>query len=284
MILTDSTADLSPEYQIKEDVQSIPLFIRFDEDVYKDGIDITPSELYERVKTTKEIARSTGLRSGDFHNAFSKFIKRGYDIVYIGIGSNLSSTIQSAMIARQELETKQVFIVDSKSISAGLALLVERAVQLRNEGKSALQIKKALDELVPRLHFYYILSDLDLLKHNYRMKSFKFRVALLFKSKPIVKMINDRIELYKHPFGKLENKINTLVRLVEKQMKHHEMTDLVITHSTDEKTAQFGYDQVINKLHPKKISMYTLGCVLGAQIGEHAFGFAYIVKDSTKKG
>ena len=141
MILTDSTADLSPEFLIKEDVSSIPLFVRFEDDVYKDGIDITPEELYKRVRETKEVARSTGLRSGDFHNAFNKYIKRGYDIVYIGIGSNLSSTIQAALIARQELETKQVFIVDSKGISAGLGLLIHKAVELRNEGKSAEAIK-----------------------------------------------------------------------------------------------------------------------------------------------
>ncbi|HRX45845.1 MAG TPA: DegV family protein, partial [Acholeplasmataceae bacterium] len=196
MILTDSTADLSPEFLIKEDVSSIPLFVRFEDDVYKDGIDITPEELYKRVRETKEVARSTGLRSGDFHNAFNKYIKRGYDIVYIGIGSNLSSTIQSALIARQELETKQVYVVDSKGISAGLGLLIQKAVELRNEGKSAEAIKKTLDEMVPRIHLIYMVSDLELLKKNYRMRSFKSRLATLFKSKPIIKMINDRIELY----------------------------------------------------------------------------------------
>lgn len=76
MLLTDSTADLSPEYLIKEDVQSIPLFIRFEEEVYKDGVDLTPDELFIKVEEKKELARSTGLRSGDFHNAFNKYIKR----------------------------------------------------------------------------------------------------------------------------------------------------------------------------------------------------------------
>lgn len=279
LILTDSTADLSLEYMIKEEVQSIPLFVRFEEDVYKDGIDITTKELFERVKTTQEIARSTGLRSGDFHNAFNKYIKRGYDIVYIGIGSNLSSTIQSALIAKQELDTKQVYVVDSKSISAGLGLLIMRAVDLRNAGKSASQIKKALDDIVPRIHFYYMLSDLELLKHTFRMKSLSSKMAKLFKSKPIVRMMNDRIELYKHPFGKIENKFHTLVKLIEKQHKHHEVIDLMITHSLDPEIAQLGYEIIEKRLKPKKIAMHELGCVLGAQIGEGAFGFAYILKD-----
>jgi DegV family protein with EDD domain len=161
MILTDSTSDLSQEYLIKEDVQSIPLFIRFEEEVYKDGVDITAEELYQKVAEKKELARSTGLRSGDFHNVFNKYIKRGYDIVYIGIGSNLSSTIQSALIAKQELSTKQVYIVDSKTMSSGLALLVMRAVELRNEGKTGLQIKEVIDELVKRVHFYYMISDME---------------------------------------------------------------------------------------------------------------------------
>lgn len=284
MILTDSTADLSPEFLIKEDVSSIPLFVRFEDDVYKDGIDITPEELYKRVRETKEVARSTGLRSGDFHNAFNKYIKRGYDIVYIGIGSNLSSTIQSALIARQELETKQVYVVDSKGISAGLGLLIQKAVELRNEGKSAETIKKTLDELVPRIHLIYMVSDLELLKKNYRMRSFKSRLATLFKSKPIIKMINDRIELYKHPFGKFEKKLVTFVKLIEKQTKHHDITSLVITHSVSENIAQVGYDLIKQRLKPKSITMHQLGCVLGAQIGEGAFGCAYIMNEHTQRG
>ena len=207
MILTDSTADLSPEYLIKEEVQSIPLFIRFEDEVYRDGVDITAQELYQRVSKSNEVARSTGLRSGDFHNAFNKYIKRGYDILYLGIGSNLSSTIQSALIAKQELETKRVFIVDSKTVSAGLGLLVNQAVLLRNQGLHASEIKTRIDELIPRLQFFYMISDLELLGKTSRIKSLSLKFARMMKSKPVVSMINDRIEKVTSFMGPFEKNL-----------------------------------------------------------------------------
>lgn len=283
MLLTDSTADLSPEYLIKEDVQSIPLFIRFEEEVYKDGVDLTPDELFIKVEEKKELARSTGLRSGDFHNAFNKYIKRGYDIVYIGIGSNLSSTIQSALIAKQELTTKQVYIIDSKTISSGLGLLVMRAVNLRNEGKSGAEIKQIIDDLVPRLHFYYMMSDLDLLGKTSRIKPLNLKIAKLLQTKPVVHMINDRVEVYKRYIGHLDRTIYKFVRLIEKMTKGHQIEDLFITHSCSEDIADLSYELFQKRLKPKKFIMNKLGCVLGAQVGKNTIGVSYLIYDAQRK-
>lgn len=283
MILTDSTADLNMAYTIKEDVHIIPLFIRFEDEVYKDGVDITPEELFVKVDEKKEVARSTGLRSGDFHNAFNKYIKRGYDILYVGIGSNLSSTIQSALIAKQELETKQVFIVDSKSISSGLGLLVMHAVQLRKKGYDGAHIKKKLDELVPRLHFYYILSDLELLKETSRMTPYQYKLAKLFQVKPIVTMINDRVEMIHKSFGSLEHGIKKLVRMIGKHKKHQDVANMTITHSCTDALADFSYQYIKDNLKPSSLVMNPLGCVLGASTGRGAFGVAYLLKETPRK-
>ena len=283
IILTDSTADLNREFTIKEDVQVIPLFIRFEDEVYKDGIDITPEELFIKVDEKKEVARSTGLRSGDFHNAFHKYIKRGYDIIYIGIGSNLSSTIQSALIAKQELETRQVYIVDSKSISCGLGLLVMRAVALKNQGLDAAKIKKKLDELVPRLHFYYVLSDLELLRETSRMTPSQYKLAKLFQVKPMVTMINDRVEMISKSFGSFEHSVKKLIHFIDKKKKQQLISQMVITHSLDEPLADQCYTWINDSLLPKTLYMNPLGCVLGASTGRGALGVAYLLMDAPRK-
>ncbi len=283
MILTDSTADLSPEYLIKEEVQSIPLFIRFEDEVYRDGVDITAQELYQRVSKSNEVARSTGLRSGDFHNAFNKYIKRGYDILYLGIGSNLSSTIQSALIAKQELETKRVFIVDSKTVSAGLGLLVNQAVLLRNQGLHASEIKTRIDELIPRLQFFYMISDLELLGKTSRIKSLSLKFARMMKSKPVVSMINDRIEKVTSFMGPFEKKLIDFARMIEKKTKNYEINELYITHSCDQRVADIGKKVFQEHLKPNLMITNPIGCVLGAQVGENTLGVAYLLLDSKKR-
>jgi len=283
VILTDSTADLSRMYTIQEDVHVIPLFIRFEDEVYKDGIDISVDELFNKVDEKKEVARSTGLRSGDFHNAFNKYIKRGYDILYIGIGSNLSSTIQSALIAKQELEAKNIYIVDSKSISAGLGLLVMHAVELRKQGLDAQKMKKKLDELVPRLHFYYVLSDLDLLYQTSRITPFKLKIARIVKLKPIVTMVNDRVEMITKSFGSIEHGVHQLIHFIEKKNKHQDIMKMMITHSLSEEIADISYTLVQKHLQLDKLYMNTLGCVLAASAGRNAFGVAYLLKETPRK-
>lgn len=277
MILTDSTCDLNPAYIIKEDIQIIPLFIRFQEQVYRDGLDILVDELFSKVKGMDEVARSTGLRSGDFHNAFNKYLKRGYDIVYIGVGSNLSSSIQSSLIAKQELETSKIWIVDSKTISSGLGLCVMEAVRLRNQGKSAETIKTYLDQLAKELHFYYMISDLDLLRKTSRIKPLQYRLGKIVGSKPIVSMINYKIEMQKHPMVSHEKMLNVFVSYLKKVTKGKRIERLMITHSMSEDDATLGFDLINTVLKPKHIDMYKVGCVLGAQIGPLAFGCSYVL-------
>ncbi|HAX03315.1 MAG: hypothetical protein A2Y45_00860 [Tenericutes bacterium GWC2_34_14] len=283
VILTDSTADLSRMYTIEQDVSVIPLFIRFEDEVYKDGVDISIGELFTKVDEKKEVARSTGLRSGDFHNAFNKYIKRGYDILYIGIGSNLSSTIQSALIAKQELEAKNIYIVDSKSVSAGLGLLVMHAVELRKQGLDAQKMKKKLDELVPRLHFYYVLSDLDLLYQTSRITPFKLKLAKLTHLKPIVTMVNDRVEMIYRSFGSIEHGVHKMMYFIEKKKKHQHFMKMMITHSLPDEQADTCYEYIQKHLKLEKLYMNPLGCVLGASAGRNAFGVAYLLKETPRK-
>lgn len=277
VILTDSTADLPLAYTIKEDIQVIPLFIRFEDVVYKDGVDITTHELIEKMRDAKEVARSMGLRAGDFHNAFNKYIRRGYDVLYIGIGSNLSSSIQSALIAKQELGRTNVHIVDSKTVSAGLGLLVMEAVNLRNQGLSAYEIKNRLDHMVPRIKTYYMISDLDLLYQGLRIKKLSYHFGKLFKMKPLVTLIHDHVTMISKPFGQLEKTIFTMFKHVKKDVKHHQMGDLVITHSVDQACLE-KLENHMKTLNPTSMMIGDIGCVLGCQVGQGAIGIAYFVE------
>lgn len=158
-----------------------------------------------------------------------------------------------------------------------------RAVNLRNEGKSGAEIKQIIDDLVPRLHFYYMMSDLDLLGKTSRIKPLNLKIAKLLKTKPVVHMINDRVEVYKRYIGHLNRTIYTFVRLIEKMTKGHQIEDLFITHSCSDDIADLSYELFQNRLKPKKIIMNKLGCVLGAQVGKNTIGVSYLIYDAQRK-
>jgi DegV family protein with EDD domain len=275
VILTDSTSDLPLEFTIREDVQIIPLFIRFEDAVYKDGVDISTKDLIQKMKESNEIARSMGLRAGDFHIAYNKYIRRGYDVLYIGIGSNLSSSIQSALIAKQELGKTNVHIVDSKTTSAGLGLLVKKAVELRKEGLSAYEIKNRLDAMVPKIKTFYMISDLELLYQGLRLKKFQYKLGKLLRMKPLVTLVNDQVTMISRPLGKLDHTIHTMFKHVKRELKHESVGDLVITHSVDE-TCLGKLEKEMSHLKPSSMMISMIGCVLGCQVGEGAVGIAFM--------
>lgn len=119
-ILTDSTSDLSKQMLIDYNIDSIPLYVRFDDEIYKDGINLTTDELYRKVEEKKALPKTSAVSPGDFITFFEKYLEKGYDIIYIGIGSKLSATMRSAHLAIDEINLpNRIHIIDSMNLSSG---------------------------------------------------------------------------------------------------------------------------------------------------------------------
>ena len=150
-ILVDSCADLSEELYKKYDIDQVAQTVRFGEEVYLDnGKEITLEQLYKKVEEKGMLPQTSAVTPGAFDEYFKKTIEAGYDIVYVGLGSKLSSTIQNANLAKQSYPEDRIIIVDSKSLSSGIGLIALKAAKFRDEGLSAKEIaeKVAEDKIV----------------------------------------------------------------------------------------------------------------------------------------
>ena len=278
LILTDSTADLSQGILIKHDIQSVPLYIRFDEEVYLDGIDITTEELYEKVIETGMLAKSSGLRSGDFLITFKKFISRGFDIVYIGVSSGLSGSVQAAELARNEIAQDRIFIVDSKNLSSGVGLLVLKAKDLRDQGFSAQEIKRKIDQMVPHVKTYFIIPDLTYLYMGNHISGAKNFFGKLLNTKPILTIKNGNVDIVKKVNGTIHQSMDYIVKTLDKDKDRLDHDYLMVTHSYATKSAKYLKDQIEEKYEIKNIIDSYAGCVISAHIGKGSIGIAYLTK------
>ncbi len=276
LILTDSTSDISKELQLKHDIQTIPLFIRFDEEVFLDGVDMTPELLYQKVKETGIMARSSGLRSTDFNVAFRKFLARGYDILYIGVSSNLSGSLQSAEIAKNSINPDRIFIVDSKNLSAGLSLLIFKAIELRNQGKSAYDIKMMIEAYVPKVKSFYIIPALDYLHAGGKMTSAQKFFGRMIGVKPIITVQDGVVSIYKKPIGRIEKQIKHLVSNIKTSEKPIDKNLMVITHSLAQKSIQFLKQHITSNMKITHLIESEMGCVISAHAGQETVGIAYL--------
>ena len=143
-IITDSTLDIPVDLIKKNDIEVMPLLINFGEDSYLDGVDITPTEMIERINRENVLPTTAQITPTRFEETFKKYLDQGYKIVTLVLSSEMSGTYQSACIAKDMLETEDIVVIDSKNVTSGLGLLVLKACRLRDNGASIKEIEEEI--------------------------------------------------------------------------------------------------------------------------------------------
>lgn len=210
-IIVDSTADLMPE--IKERVHTVPLSLRFGEEEYIDGITIDNKTFYEKLVESDVLPTTSQATPDSFMQEYEKAKAAGEEAVVITLASQFSGTYQSAMIAAQEYE--HIYVVDSGSVAMGSGILVELALQLLEEGKSAPEIAEILEEKKKKIVIVALLDTLEYLKKGGRVsKTLAFAGGVL-NIKPVLSVINGEIGILGKARGsKMGN--NLLIKEMEK--------------------------------------------------------------------
>lgn len=277
-ILTDSTADLSKEMLEKYNIASIPLKVNFGDESYRDGIDITTDELYKKVKETGILPKTSAVAPGEFILEFDKWINEGYDIVYIGIGSTISGTLQAALVAKAEFDDERIHLVDSKNLSSGIALLVLKASDLVKEGLSAKEVAEEIRKLVPKVRSQFAIQVLDYLHKGGRASGTQALVGNFLRIRPIIKVIDGKLDVYKKTMGTMRKAVTVMLDEYIALGEEVDLDYVMITHTKADKMASYMTDFVNENLKPKTLIESTAGCVISSHCGPGTIGILYIVK------
>lgn len=277
-IITDSTCDLSKEIIESRNIKVLPLYVRFGEDTYRDGIDITTDRLYELVEQKNEIPKTSAVSPGDFIEAFESLIKDGYDIIYTGIGSSLSGTFQSAHIASLEFPENRIYLVDSKNLSTGIGLLVLKACDLRDRGLSASDIKDRLLEIVPKVRSQFAIKTLDYLHKGGRASGTAKLLGTMLRIKPIIQVRDGKMDVYTKTMGKMSRALDVMLTDYINLGEQIDLDYVMITHSQAGKHVDYMSEIVNQKLKPNKLFVTEAGCVISSHCGPGTIGILYIVK------
>lgn len=277
-IITDSTCDLSKEIIESRNIKVLPLYVRFGEDTYRDGVDITTDRLYELVEQKNEIPKTSAVSPGDFIEAFEPLIKDGYDIIYTGIGSSLSGTFQSAHIASLEFPENRIYLVDSKNLSTGIGLLVLKACDLRDRGLSASDIKDRLLEIVPKVRSQFAIKTLDYLHKGGRASGTAKLLGTMLRIKPIIQVRDGKMDVYTKTMGKMSRALDVMLTDYINLGEQIDLDYVMITHSQAGKHVDYMSEIVNQKLKPNKLFVTEAGCVISSHCGPGTIGILYIVK------
>ena len=277
-LLVDSTCDLPLEYLNENNVELIPLLVTFNEDEYLDLVGINTNELYQKVDELKILPKTASRSIGSFMETYDKIFAEGYDqIVYICISSKFSGTIQNARLAAEDYNGK-VLIHDSFNLSTGIGLQVIKAVNWIKEGKTGEEVLALLEDLAPRVRAQFAVESLDYLYKGGRCSQTSYFFGKGLKIKPIIKVVDGGMIVYKKPIGKMVNALNKLLEIIKEDAENLDLEKVMITHSLAEDSKNYLYEKLQEIVPEKSIMVTDAGCVISSHCGKGTIGILYIVK------
>ncbi|ALW88873.1 degV domain-containing protein [Deinococcus arenae] len=192
-IVTDSTSDLTPELLAQIGVTRVPLYVLFDGKMHKDGLEITPQDIFAGLKAGKKTPSTSQPSPAEFAAAYTQALQSADEVLSIHISGQMSGTVGSARLAAQEFGGK-VTVVDSRSVSMGLGLRVLRAAELAHQGLSMNEIVRQLEAAGAKADIRFTVDTLDFLRINGRIGGAQALLGSLLNIKPILIVKDGRVE------------------------------------------------------------------------------------------
>ena len=188
-IIVDSTADLTPQFRSR--VHTVPLTVRFGDTEYIDGVTIDHKTFYEKLIESDVLPTTSQAAPAAFAREYEKAKAAGEEAVVITVASQFSGTYQSAVIAAAEYA--HIHIVDSGSCAMGSGILVELAVRLLDEGRSAQEIAAVLEAEKKKIVVVALLDTLEYLKRGGRISRAAAFAGGVLNVKPVLSVIDGEI-------------------------------------------------------------------------------------------
>lgn len=211
-IITDSASDLLAPH--RPEITVLPMTITFGEEQFRDGVDLTHRQFYEKLIEGEDLPTTSQIAPAQFEEAFRAAVEAGESVVAVVLSSKLSGTYQSACIAAEEFPGK-VFVVDSANATIGERILVERGLELMDQGLDAAAIAARLDEEKTDIRLVALLDTLEYLKRGGRVSASVALVGGLLAIKPVVAVQDGEVVVLGKARGS-KNGNNLLVQEIQK--------------------------------------------------------------------
>ncbi|HID93883.1 MAG TPA: DegV family protein [bacterium (Candidatus Stahlbacteria)] len=272
-IVTDSTADLPLSYYKKYDIEVVPLYIRFGTDIYKENVELSNEDFYCKLNEyeKKGIPTTSQPSPQDFIDAYNK-IKED-SIISIHIGSKLSGTCQSANIAKGMLSDRDITVVDTGIVSAGLGMLVMTAAKAAKLGWNKEKILDLIDNIRQQLRIYFTVETLKYLEKNGRIGRAQALLGTILHIIPILSFEEGVIV----PVEKVRGSKRVLPKykeLISKTISPEEPIDALLVQANCMDKAKKLEEMMRANFNCKELTICNVGGVVGSHAGPGTWGIA----------
>jgi DegV family protein with EDD domain len=266
-IIVDSSSDLPKELIDRYNFKIIPLSVHFGSEEYLDSIDITPENFYKKLSEAVEMPTTSQIPPERFIEYFKRELAAGNEIICITLGANASGTCQSAHIAKDELESEAITIIDSNSLCMGIAYI---AVEVAMMVEASVPIPEILEVIKPLtnngVEHLFCVDTLEYLKKGGRIKASKAVVAEILNIKPILNVENAITQ----SIHKVRGRKKIIPYYIDKVKREIDMNSnqIMVAHSQDKEFANKLVEALRVELPwEKDIFISEIGATIGTHTG-----------------
>lgn len=278
-LMVDSATDINQTEAKKLGITMMPMQVRFKNEEFLDGVNLTPSEFYQKLIKDKELPKTSLVNQYQWEEVFKKSTEDGSELVVITISSKLSGTYQNAVEAAKQFEGK-VFVIDSLNACIGERLLSQYALMLIKQGKSGSEIAKELEEKKSKIKLMAVIDTLKFLKKGGRISATTAFVGEVLGIKPVIGVIDGEVKVIGKAKGlkKGGELLNSLVK--ECGGINFEMPyGLIYSGTSDSNLQKYKEDGAyLWQNSNAEIPTYQIGCTIGTHVGPGAIGIAFFEK------
>lgn len=274
-IVADSMIDLPKDIVEKHNIIVVPLTIIFDNKEYRDGVDLTNCQFYEKLSQSEELPKTSQITPNTFMEIFKKALEEGKEILCINGSSRASGTHQSAVIAKNSLESDKIEVFDTMGLSFGAGMFVYEAVKMIEDGKLLNEIINKLNDMKLNVDHIFTVDTLEYLKKGGRLNPMKATIATMLNIKPILTVTDGLVE----PLDKVRGSkkvVGKMIELAKTRGVNFENKVVGISHANSPEALAVLKEQVLKELNPKEIVITEIGCTIGTHAGPGTLAIFYI--------
>lgn len=279
-IVTDTTAVLPQEYCAQHDVTMVPQIIRFGEETFLEGVEMSEPEFLRRLKTSAVLPATAAPAPGLFDETFRQAAEQGYPVLSLHPSREVSGTVASAYTARSLYPLADIRVIDMRTVAGCLGEAVKLAVKWRAEALTVDQIEERLKALIPRCRTYFLVATLEYLQRNGRIGGATRLVGSVLQIKPILQLRDGQVE----PLDKVRTHQKALERLkdlVFEECPRSPEAHLCVMHADAADEAHKLCAELRAELGIADIPLYSVGPAITTHAGPGTLAVGFYTEDAS---
>lgn len=278
-VVTDSTAYLSQEEIDKYDIKVVPIPVIIDGVTYREGIDITTEEFYDKLMTSSEFPTTSQPALGTWLSLIDSLKEAGYEgAIIINLASTISGTVNTVASLNDMVDGFDVYGYDSKITVRLMGHLVMKAAEMAQAGHDITEIVAILDKLSATIDECFIVDDLQNLVRGGRLSNASAFIGTMLKIKPLLTFDNETNHIV--PFEKVRSMKKAMQRaetlFAEAKSQADYPLRAIVIQGNDEVTGKAWHDKLQKKYPDMRIEYSYIGPVIGAHLGKGALALAWL--------